>query len=155
MPANYCSNCGEELATDATFCSECGTKIREGGQDSEPSSNDPVADSTPQDGTRNPESSSGMGAPIWTVATLGILWIVFLVSFPGLENTGQASGMATLSGLSVLASIPLLYVDARKAKQAGVIEARPIYVVIAVFILYIVTIPVYIGFRAYKDRKLA
>lgn len=153
MSANYCSNCGEELAADATFCSECGTEVSEGGQDSEPSPNDSVADSTPQAGPRSSESSSGTGAPIWTVAALGVLWVIFLVTFPGLENTGQASGMAALSGLSVLASIPLLYVDARKAKRAGVLEARPILVVIAVFILYLVTMPVYVGYRVYKDRK--
>lgn len=153
MSANYCSNCGEELAADATFCSECGTEVDEGGQDSEPSPTDSVGDSTPQAGTPNSESGSETSAPIWTVAALGILWVVFLVTFPGLENTGQASGMAALSGLSVLASIPLLYVDARSAKRAGVLEARPILVVIAVFILYLVTMPVYVGYRVYKDRK--
>ena len=149
MSSNHCQNCGAELAANAAFCSECGAEIGEGDQDASESSGNATAGNTPTTG----DSVGKSDAPIWTVAALGVLWVVFLVTFPGLDNAGQTSGMAALSGLSVLASIPLLYIDARAAKRAEVLEARPILVVIAVFILYLVTMPVYVGYRLYKSRK--
>lgn len=147
MASNYCQDCGAELAANAAFCSECGAEVGEGDQEGVDPSGEATPSSTPTPG------AAGQGdAPMWTVAALGVLWVVFLVTFPGLENAGQASGMAALSGLSVLASIPLLYIDARAAKRADVLEARPILVVLAVFILYLVTMPVYVGYRVYKSR---
>lgn len=153
MSANYCSNCGTELSADVTFCSECGTKVSEENQDARTPAEDTTIDDTATAEPPETEPTTTNGAPIWTVAALGILWVVFLVTFPGLDNTGQASGIAALSGLSALASIPLLYIDARAAKRAGILEARPIFVVIAVFILYLVTMPVYVCFRVYKTWK--
>ncbi|RDI70331.1 zinc ribbon domain-containing protein [Halopelagius longus] len=32
MKQNYCSNCGNELASDASFCSDCGEAIAAGGE---------------------------------------------------------------------------------------------------------------------------
>lgn len=149
MSSNYCQNCGTELAANAAFCSECGAEVGEGDQNTSDPTENATTGNTPTTG----ETTGKSDVPMWTVAALGVLWIVFLVTFPGLDNAGQASGMAALSGLSVLASIPLLYIDARAAKRAEVLEARPILVVIAVFILYLVTMPVYVGYRVYKSRK--
>lgn len=59
-----------------------------------------------------------------------------------------------LGGLAVLASVPLLYVDARDAGRAGVLEANPVLVVAAVFPLYPVTMPAYVAYRVYRTRDV-
>jgi hypothetical protein len=93
-------------------------------------------------------------APTWTLIALALLWVVFLATFPGTETLASAgSGLAAVSGLAALASIPLLYLDARAAARAGDLEARPVLVVVAVFLLYLLTLPVYIAFRLYRQRQ--
>jgi len=92
-------------------------------------------------------------APTWTLIALAVLWIAFLVTFPGTENLSSAGGLAAVSGLAALVSIPLLYLDARGAARAGDLEARPVLVVVAVFLLYLLTLPVYVAFRLYRRRQ--
>lgn len=89
----------------------------------------------------------------WTLIALGLLWVVFLIAFPGTDNLSSAGGLAAISGVAVLVSIPLLYLDARAAARSGELEARPVLVVLAVFILYLVTLPVYVIYRLYRRRE--
>lgn len=101
-----------------------------------------------------PVMSSTSGAARWPVVSLFVLWTLWLGTFPGTNNFESAGGMAAVSGLAVLVSIPLLWYDARGAIRAGELEAgRPIYVVVAVFLLYVITMPAYVGYRLYKSSR--
>lgn len=154
MASNYCTNCGAEVKPNSAYCSECGTQLAGGSHSPSGQAEEVGTDNTINQEPEEMQTGNSDEISMWSVAGLGLLWILFIVTFPGTGNMGQAGGMAALSGLAVLASIPLLYVDARAAKQAGVFEARPIFVVIAVYILYLFTMPVYVVYRIYKSRKV-
>lgn len=152
MASTYCTNCGAQQDAGASYCSACGSQIsRTAGS---PGSNHDIErqrEHSPET-QGHPDGSGGTHPPHWPVVALGLLWVVFLVAFPGMDGIEAAGGLAALSGLAVLASIPLLYVDARNARRANVLDARPILVVLAVFVLYLVTMPVYVGYRVYLWR---
>lgn len=93
-------------------------------------------------------------SPIWPVAILGVFWITFLVTFPGMDNIGSSNPETAIASFSVLLSIPILWVDARNAIRSGEFSTtRPIYIVIAVYLLYLVTMPAYVVYRVYRSRR--
>lgn len=92
-------------------------------------------------------------APWWTAIALLGAWLLWLVSFPDLAAE-RVSVIAVIGTLSIFLSIPLLWYDAREAIRAGDLEAsRPIFVVVAVYLLYALSLPVYVGFRVHKARQ--
>lgn len=98
--------------------------------------------------------SSNSTAARWPAILLFVLWALWIGTFPGMNNLESAGGMAAVSGLAIIISIPLLWYDARGAIRAEELEvSRPIYVVLAVFLLYIITMPVYAGYRLYKSSQ--
>lgn len=133
----YCSECGAEIERSASFCSECGQSIVH-------------TDTNGVQPETEPRGSDGNGSSsIVTLVLLGILWVVFFVAFPGITNPNAIG--AVLSTLAVVSSIPLLWLDARSAIRAGELStSRPIYVVLAVFLLYLLTMPVYLAYRLYR-----
>lgn len=139
----YCSSCGEEVADNAVYCDGCGKPIS-------PTEGD-GRDHTETD-TETGTSTTRERSPLWSVAVLGLTWVFFLVGFGGIQSGATLqSGLATLG---VIISIPVLWLDARAAIRAGELTtSRPIYIVIAVYLLYLLTMPIYLGYRLYKRSQ--
>jgi len=87
-------------------------------------------------------------APVWPLAVVLVLWVGWFAVWPGTES-GE-SAMIALAGLLVLASLPVLWYDARKAKASGQLEVSyPVLVPVAILLLWFLTAPVYVLYRAY------
>jgi len=139
----YCSSCGKEVADTAAFCDGCGEQIGSAGEDFQ---------SQPEPDIETETSTSREASPLWSVGVLGFTWLFFLVGFGGLQSGATLlSGLATLG---VIISIPILWLDARAAIRAGELTtSRPIYIVLAVYLLYLLTMPIYVGYRLYKRSQ--
>jgi len=87
-------------------------------------------------------------APVWPLAVVLVQWVGFLVLWPG-TNSDQTV-QAGFAGLLVLASLPILWYDARKAKASGQLEVSyPVLVPLAILLLWFLTAPAYVCYRAY------
>lgn len=159
----YCPHCG---APDqrGQFCMACGERIREpAGTAEEPdaSTNDanedafewigdsegtveegPAATTGAPDSTESPSPAPTW--PLWVLAALVPAWIVGIASY-------QAGGpLAAVAGLAVVASLPLLYLDATWATEAGELDLDyPIAVPIACLLLWVLAVPAYVAYRFY------
>lgn len=138
MSANYCPDCGAELAQNARFCSECGSGIGE----SDTSQQVPV--SQPESSTTQEEEPSNT----MFKATSGLVAGYFLFVILGFWSSSTA-----LIGLGVLCmpvSLVTMYVDLRDLEE-NLWDTRPILWVVGAVLLYIVVAPLYI----YKRRQAA
>jgi hypothetical protein len=91
------------------------------------------------------EPSTNRQAPTWPLAVLAVAVVVWGYGFLALQtSTGN-----TIAGIAVLGSLPVLYLDARWAAAAGELDVDyPIAVPVAVVLLWALTLPVYVGYRA-------
>lgn len=138
----YCQSCGEEVSNNASYCDSCG----------EPIDSDEDTHEHTEPETETITSTSRNVSPLWSVAVLSLTWLFFLFGFGGLQSGGTVIG--GLATLAVIASIPILWLDARAAIRAGELStSRPIYIVIAVYLLYLLTMPIYVGYRLYKRSQ--
>jgi uncharacterized paraquat-inducible protein A len=88
-----------------------------------------------------------VSAPRWPLALIGGLWVVFM-----LVQLTTPTAAPPAAGAAVVASVPFVYYDARKAVAADEIDVKyPIVVVVAVLVLWIVTVPAYLLYRL-RDR---
>jgi len=138
---NYCPACGSGVE-GASFCPNCGADLA-ADKKSEPKE-PPQTQEQEAQSTQNPKS------PVISLVLLGFGWLIFLVSYPQLVS-GQVSIVSLMGTLCVFGSIPLLWYDARGAIRSGDLStSRPIYIVIAVYLLYLLTLPFYVLYRGYK-----
>jgi hypothetical protein len=141
----YCQSCGKKVSKQASFCVTCGESLN-----TEPPETEPTTTEEPS--KPSPGSTPDQSSPI-TIVALGVGWVLFISGYGQLVS-GDIGLMGLLSMFSVFGSIPLLWFDARSAIRAGELSTdRPVYIVIAVYLLYIFTMPAYLVFRAYKRYK--
>lgn len=127
----YCPECGEGVRAEASFCDQCGADLEAPGARA----------------AARPTPSSA--PPTWRLAAMFGLWITWWVALASSSEAIQALALP-----AVLGSLPLLWLDARDAKRARILEvSRPIYVVVGVLILWALTLPAYLGYRVYKQRE--
>lgn len=98
----YCTECGSEVSDEDKFCPECGS---------------PVERSSTEDTTHETRTTTEQEEEpsIWGAFAILGLWILFFMTFPGMEGD---ESMRALAGFVVLISLPIIWYDAREAKRA-------------------------------------
>jgi hypothetical protein len=108
---------------------------------------EPNAQSPGDVGSSDSETGSESGvSSAWSLGVLGLLWVIWPIS--------MGSKTAALAGVAIVVSLPLIWWDACEAIRTDELKvSRPIYVVIAVLLLWILTLPAYIIYRFVKRRE--
>lgn len=133
---DYCRGCGTELEGAPTYCPECGIEL-------EPETPEEPSDTGRQESDLQSEGTPGYGR----LAILIVLWVPLTAAMA----TGANAPALGLGGLLALIGIPVLWYDAKEAIDVGYLsETRPIFIVIGVYILYLFTLPFYVGYRVYR-----
>lgn len=141
----YCQSCGQEVADDAAYCDGCGEQLGT-------TQDDELEQTQGADAVTTEASTDREASPLWSIAVLGFTWVFFLFGFGGLQSGGTLIG--GLATIAVILCIPILWLDARAAIRADELStSRPIYIVIAVYLLYLLTMPIYVGYRLYKRSQ--
>jgi hypothetical protein len=149
--ASFCEHCGESIEA----ASAAGTADRE--QSESPAEVARETEPTPKGGhakqreeitpDRDTTSDATTTSPAWPLGVMTVCWVLFLVGFGSGTTAGQG-----VAGLAVLASLPVIWVDARKAKAADELEVGyPVLVPVAILLLWILTLPAYVLYR-YTNR---
>jgi len=142
--AEYCRQCGADLAPAANFCPDCGTEV----QIQQRSNRD--GDTAGRDGSLSP-AEQGV-APMWPPVVLLGLWGVFVYAIVQLGVDSTVTGLISLFAVGL--SLPLLYLDARNAKRTGELEIKyPVVVPIATMLLWLLALPAYLGYRWLNRKK--
>jgi len=89
---------------------------------------------------------------MWPPVVLLGLWGLFVYAIIQFGVNSTATGLVSLFAVGL--SLPLLYLDARNAKRTGELEIKyPVAVPIATMLLWLLALPVYLGYRWLNRKK--
>jgi len=152
----YCPECGAETTTGDSFCNECGVNLTERETDKEVAESEDTdvhlsernrEEPAQTDVTEAEQGQSHTPSSIWPLVGVGLLYLAFII-------VAWNSPPGAVAGIIVLASLPVLWYDAVLGVRSGELDvSRPIYIVVAVLLLWLLTVPVYLIYRLYTRRK--
>lgn len=174
----YCTACGRELSPDAKYCDRCGAEQSSGRPDrqGQPPQQPPASGASTGGPTRQQPADGGGGraprhkqgeqrrsrgnpprgarpseafapTPTWPLGVLVGCWVLWIVGI-GIYNGGTQPVGGLVALVAVLGSLPVMYIDAKNAKQAGELELEyPLAVPLATLLLWVLALPAYVLYR--------
>ena len=170
--SKHCTECGRELLPESKYCDNCGEEqTARPASDAPPRSDQPrntgpqptpernQHSQPPEPGHSQPARPESRGharqpgehpvatqSPAWPLGALVGLWVLWFVGASIYGTEATTGGLVMF--VAVAGSLPLMYIDAKAARDAGELEVTyPVAVPLATLLLWVFALPAYLIYR--------